>query len=133
MAELSKEYKILLLVNIIVAFVYGALYVFLPDVVYSGNDAPYFDPHFWRLFGGALLAVGVVGIFGFLSADWEKIKLFMLYGIVILILILLVNLTSNIYVIRSATNLIFHWIDNVVIIILLIVDTFFYMRENKKS
>lgn len=133
MVEMSKEYKIILLVNIIAAFIYGILYVFFPEFVYSGNDAPDFDPHFWRLFGGALLAVGIVGIYGFLRVDWDKIKLFMLYGIVILLIILLINLTSNIYVIRSATNLIFHWIDNVVIIILLITNVFFYMKENKKS
>lgn len=130
---MSKEYKIIVLVNVIAAFIYGILYVFLPDVVYSGNDAPYFDPHFWRLFGGVLLAIGIVGLFGFLRLDWDKIKVFMLYGIVVLLIILLVNLTSNMYVIRSAANLIFHWIDNIVILILLIINTFFYMRENKKS
>ena len=133
MAEMSKEYKIIVLVNVIAAFIYGILYVFLPDVVYSGNDAPYFDPHFWRLFGGVLLAIGIVGLFGLLRLDWDKIKVFMLYGIVVLLIILLVNLTSNIYVIRSATNLIFHWIDSFVILILLIINTFFYRRENKKS
>jgi hypothetical protein len=133
MVEMSKEYKIIVLVNIIAAFIYGILYVFFPDFLYSVNDAPYFDPHFWRLFGGALLAVGIVGLYGFLKVDWDEIKLFMLYGITILLVILLLNLISNTYVIRSATNLIFHWIDNVVIIILLIINVFFYMRENKKS
>ena len=133
MVEMSKEYKIIVLMNVFAAFIYGILYVFLPDVVYTGNDAPDFDPHFWRLFGGSLLAIGIVGLYGFLRVDWDKIKLFMLFGIVILITILLINLTSNTYVIRSSTNIIFHWIDNIVIIILLVINSFFYMRENKKS
>jgi len=53
MAEFSKEMKFVLIINMIVAFAYGIMYVFLPEAVYALNDAPYFDPHYWRLFGGA--------------------------------------------------------------------------------
>ena len=133
MVEMSKEYKIIILVNAFVGLIYGSLYVFIPDFIYFGNDAPYFDPHFWRLFGGVLLAIGIVAFYGFFKADWEKIKFFMVFGIVALVIILINNLASNVYVTRSATNIIFHWVDNIVIILLLIIDIFFYMRENKKS
>jgi hypothetical protein len=132
MAEMSREYKILLIVNIVVAFIYGIMYVFLPDMVSSVNDAPFFDPHFWRLFGGTVLALGITGIFGLKMGDWDKVKLFMLYAIIFLIILIIVNLTSNIYIVRSATNLIYHWLDTTVMIVLLIVDIFFYMREEKK-
>ncbi len=132
MAEISKEMKIVLIINMIVGFIYGIMYVFLPESVYSLNDAPYFDPHFWRLFGGALIAIGIAIVLGILNGEWDQIKILFQFAIVFLIIIALVNLTSNIYVTRSATNLIFHWLDTIVIIVILVFDIFFYLREEKK-
>jgi len=132
MAEFSKEMKIVLIINMFVAFIYGIMYVFLPEAVYSLNDAPYFDPHFWRLFGGALIALGFPVLLGILKGDWDYIKLFFLFAIILLIILVLVNLTSNIYVTRSATNLVFHWLDTIVMIVLIVFNAFFYLREEKK-
>jgi len=133
MAEYSKEMKIVLIINLIVAFVYGIMYLFLPEVIYTLNDAPYFDPHFWRLFGGVLIAMGIPVLLGIIKGDWDYIKLFFLFAIIVLIILVLVNLTSNIYVIpRSATNLVFHWLDTIVMIVLVVFNTFFYLREEKK-
>jgi hypothetical protein len=132
MAEFSKEMKILLIINMIVGLVYGIMYAIFPEAIWALNDAPYFDPHFWRLFGGSLVATGIGILLGLLSKDWDKIKVFYQFAIVLLIIIALVNLTSNFYVVRSATNLIFHWLDNIVILALLVVNIFFYIREEKK-
>jgi hypothetical protein len=132
MAEFSKEMKFVLIINLIVAFAYGIMYTFLPETVYSLNDAPYFDPHFWRLFGGVLIAMGIPVLLGLIKGDWDYIKLFFLFAIIFLIMNILVNLTSIIYVTRSATNLIFHWLDNIVIIVMIVLDIFFYLREEKK-
>ncbi len=132
MAEFSKEMKIVLIINMIVAFVYGIMYVFLPEIVYSLNDAPYFDPHFWRLFGGVLVATGITALLGIIKGDWDNYKLFFLFAIILLVILALVNLTSNIYVTRSPTNLVFHWLDTIVIIVLAVFDAFFYLREEKK-
>ncbi len=132
MAEFSKEMKIVLIINMIVAFVYGIMYVFLPETVYSLNDAPYFDPHFWRLFGGALIAMGIPVLLGIIKGDWDYIKLFFQYAIIALTIFVLVNVTSIIYVTRSATNLIFHWLDTIVMIVLIVFNTYFYLREEKK-
>jgi len=133
MAEISKEFKIMLIIDLVVAFAYGILYVFLPDFVYSTNDAPYYDPHFWRLFGGVILGIGIVAVFALLKGDWDHIKLFVFYTIVFLIITGIINITSAIYVTRSTTNLGFHWLDNILIILLAILNGFFYMREEKKK
>ena len=132
MAEISKEMKIVLIINLIVGLIYGIMYVFLPEGVYALNDSPYFDPHFWRLFGGAILAIAIVALLGIIKGDWDHIKLFFLFAIIFLSITALLNITSIIYVTRSTTNLIFHWLDNIVIIAMVIIDTFFYLREEKK-
>jgi len=131
-AEFSKEMKIVLIINMIVAFVYGIMYLFLPEAVYSINDAPYFDPHFWRLFGGALFSTGFPVLLGLIKKEWDYIKLIFLFAIILLIILALVNITSNIYVTRSATNLVFHWLDTIVMIVIAGFNTFFYLREEKK-
>jgi hypothetical protein len=132
MAEISKAFKILLLINVIVAFVYGILYTFLPNVVYSLNDAPYFDNHFWRLFGGVLIGIGITTSLGLKKGDWDSMKLYVLYAIIFLIITGLINITSTIYITRSLTNMLFHWLDNIVIIAFAIIDSFFYWKEEKK-
>ena len=132
MTEVSKEFKIVLIINMIVGFIYGILYVFLPETVSTINNSPYFDPHFWRLFGGAILAIAIAALLGIMKGDWDNIKLFFRFAIIFLIITALVNITSIIYVTRSATNLFFHWLDNIVIIGIAILDIFFYLREEKK-
>jgi len=132
MAEISKMFKIMLIIDIIIAFIYGILYLFLPNIVSSINDAPFYDPHFWRLFGGTILAVGVGSALSIKMKEWEKIKLFILVMLVFLIIIGIVNITSALYTTRSPTNLVFHWLDTSVIIILIILNGFFYLKEEKQ-
>ena len=132
MAEISKELKLMLVADVIVAITYGVLYVFAPNVVYSMNDAPYYDPHFWRLFGGVLIGIGVVAILAILNGDWDNIKMFLLYAIIFLLITGIVNLSSAAYATRSATNIVYHWIDNSVIIVFFVLNLLIYMREEKK-
>lgn len=132
MGELSKSFKIMLLVDMLVGFIYGILYVFLPDFIYSTNDAPYYDPHFWRLFGGVILGIGIMVLYALKLNDWDQIKFFVLNTIVFLIITVIINLASAAFITRSATNLIFHWVDNIVMIVLIVFNGYFYMKEDKK-
>jgi hypothetical protein len=132
MAEMSKELKILLIINLVVALIYGILYLFLPEINFALNDAPYFDPHFWRLWGGTCVTLGIVGIIGLLKGEWDHFKLLFLFAIILLFATFIINITTAVYITRSATNLIFHWIDNVVIIVIALIDAIFYWREEKR-
>jgi hypothetical protein len=131
-AEISKLFKIILIIDVIVALVYGILYIFLPEVVFALNDAPFYDPHFWRLFGGAILSLGIGSILSLIIKEWEKIKLFFLTTIIFLIITAIGNISSALYTTRSIINLGFHWLDTILIIILVIVNGFFFLREEKK-
>ncbi len=132
MAVISKEMKIVLIINVIVGLIYGILHVFFPEGVHALDDAPFFDPHFWRLFGGALIAIGIAILLGIFNGEWERIKILVQFVIIYLIIIALVNFTSSIYVTRSVTNELFHLFDNIVTILLLLLDILFYLREEKK-
>ncbi|MFX0076731.1 MAG: hypothetical protein ACFE96_14905 [Candidatus Hermodarchaeota archaeon] len=103
-----------------------------PEGMHALDDAPFFDPHFWRLFGGALTAIGIAFLLGFLDGEWTRIKILFQFAIIFLIIIALVNFTSAVYLTRSATNEIFHLFDNIVTILLLVLNIVFYLREEKK-
>jgi predicted membrane-bound spermidine synthase len=132
MAEISKLFKIMLIIDVIVAFVYGILYFFVPNIVYDLNDAPFYDPHFWRLFGGAILSLGIGAILSLIIKEWEKIKLFVLVTIIFLIITAIGNISSALYLTRSPTNLVFHWLDTIIIIILIVLNGFFFIKESKE-
>jgi len=72
MAELSKFMKIVLIVSIIAALIYGILYLFVPDFYAGLNDPPAYDPHFWRLWGSICISLGIIGILGFVRNDWSQ-------------------------------------------------------------
>ncbi|MFW9950997.1 MAG: hypothetical protein ACFFKA_12840 [Candidatus Thorarchaeota archaeon] len=132
MAEISKWFKWMLIVDVVIGVIYGVLYVFFPDVVYNMNDAPFYDPHFWRLFGGAILAIGVGAALSLKVKDWEKVKLFILIVLIFLVIIAIVNITSALYTTRSPVNLGYHWLDTSLILILIVLNGYFYLREGKK-
>ena len=132
MAEISKEMKIVLIVNMVVALIYGITHLLFPEGMHTLDDAPFFDPHFWRLFGGALTAIGITFLLGLLNGEWNNIKILFQLAIIFLIITAVVNLTSFLYLSRSTTNQIFHLFDNIVTILLLILNILFYLREEKK-
>jgi hypothetical protein len=77
MAELSKFFKIVLVIDIIAAFIYGILYLFIPGRYAVLIFSPYFSLHFWHLWGLTCLILGIMGMVGFMRIEWTAIKIFM--------------------------------------------------------
>ena len=131
MAELSKGLKIILIVDIIVAMYYGVMYLLLPELYYSMNDAPAFDLHMWRLFGGTLFVLSIAGIIALKRGEWEAVKPIMEVVILWLIMVALLDIVwvlsagaSPTYVRSISTTI-------VLLIILIIANIYFYQREGK--
>ena len=133
MAELSKLMKIVLGINILAAFIYGILYLLIPEIYGSLIDTPAFDAHFWRLWGGTCLSLGVFGILGIIRNDWSRFGVFMEFVIIWLLITNLLNLASFGYLNRSLTNAISELIDVIVIFIIIALDLYAIIQENKKS
>ena len=131
MAELSKGLKIILIVDIIVAMYYGVMYLLLPELYYSMNDAPAFDLHMWRLFGGTLFVLSIAGIIALKRGGWEAVKPIMEVVILWLIMVAVLDIVwvlsagaSPTYVRSISTTI-------VLLIILIIANIYFYQREGK--
>lgn len=130
MAELSKFFKIALVIDIIAAFVYGTIYLFIPDIYRVLVDAPAFDIHFWRLWGGTCISLGIFGVIGIIRNDWDYLKIIIEFVIVWLIITVIINFISLPG--RSLTNLASEWTDIIVIIVLIVLNIYAYFKENKK-
>ena len=131
MAELSKEMKIVLIINAIVAFIYGFFYLIIPDIYRNLVDAPYYDPGMWRSFGATAFALGIFSLIIIKRAEWEKGKMFFEFAVLWLIAVLILNIYSFITYPGSATSKANNAFSIVLLIVLVIYNAYFYYRESK--
>lgn len=128
---MTKGLKIILIIDIIAAIVYGFLYLIIPEPYSQMNEAPAFDLHMWRLFGGTIVILGIGGILALKRGEWESFKpileIVILWWIMVLILDLVwvLSITASPTYIRSVTT------NMIVLIILIVVNSYFYYKENK--
>ena len=80
----------------------------------------------------AMASLGIGAILSLIIKEWEKIKLFVLVTIIFLIITAIGNISSALYLTRSPTNLVFHWLDTIIIIILIVLNGFFFIKESKE-
>lgn len=132
MAELSKFMKIVLIIDIIAAFIYGIFYLFVPALYAGLVDPPSYDEHFWRLWGGTCVSLGIFGIIGFIRNEWTKFKVMIEFVMLWLLITNILNLASFGYLNRSAANTISETIDIIVIFFLIGLNLYAYLQENKK-
>jgi uncharacterized membrane protein YtjA (UPF0391 family) len=131
MAEMSNQFRIVLLFNIIVAFIYGFMYLVIPEITRVLRDATFYDPQFWRLWGGTCICLGIMGIIGLMRNVWEEVKILIEFAIIWLIMALIIGLWSFSLMPRTATGIASQWFDNILIIIIIAIDTYAYIQEEK--
>ncbi len=131
MVEMSKGLKIILIVDIIVAIYYGVMYLLLPELYYQMNDAPAFDLHMWRLFGGTLFVLSIAGIIALKRGEWEAVKPIMEVVILWLIMVAVLDVVWVLSANASPTYIRSISTTIVLLIILIIANIYFYQRERK--
>ncbi len=133
MAEMSKEMKIVILANVVVAFIYGFFDLIIPEIYYQLTDAPVFDIHNWRIVGGSFFVLGIFAIIGIIKADWEQFKMVFEVAIVYEILLFILNIVAFITITSSPTYFASQLIATILTIALVILNIFFYLREQKRT
>lgn len=63
MAELSKETKLVFIINSLIAFIYAFLFLIIPEAYKQMSDAPdlIYSPITWRQLGASILILGIGG------------------------------------------------------------------------
>ena len=131
MTEISKRMKLLLIIDTICAFIYGFLYLVIPEILAALNDPTYYDPHFWRLWGGLCIVFGIFGILMIKRAEWEGMKILWEFVIIWLIMMILVNIMTMFMIRRSAVNFASELFDIILISVLIVVNTYLYLQEGQ--
>ena len=131
MAELSKEVKIILLINAIPAFIYGFLFLIIPDIYVEITDAMFYNPVNLRQLGASILILGIGNVVAIKRNDMDKLKIFWEMGILWLIIMDILGIWSAIVYPGSAAALISTWIGNVILFVLTILNIYIYYKETK--
>lgn len=131
MTEISKRMKLLLIINTIAAFIYGFLYLAIPEILADLNDPTYYDPHFWRLWGGLCIVFGIFGILMIKRAEWEEIKILIEFVIIWLIMTNIINIATMFIIHRSAVNFASELFDIILISALIVANTYLYLQEGQ--
>ena len=131
MAEVTKEVKIVLIINVIASLIFAFLYLVIPEIYASLVDPIVFDPYYWRAFGGTLLVLAIMALIALKRAKGEQVKIIIEFAILWSVVILGLNIWELIVLPLSPTYTETTWIDSVLLIVLIILNSYFYNRDLK--
>ena len=131
MAEVTKEVKILLIIDAIAALIFMFLYLIIPETYASLIDPLVFDPYYWRAFGGTLLVLALMALIALKRAEGEQVKIVIELAILWSVVILGLNIWELIVLPLSATYTATTWFNSVLLIVLIILNAYIYNRDLK--
>jgi hypothetical protein len=131
MTEISKRMKIVITINIIVAFIYGFFYLIITETYSKLIDAPYYDPGMWQIFGGTLVLLGIFGLLALKKNEWEYFKILVEFVILWDTLLLIINIVNLFIIPSSAVNRANALVSIILLIVLIILWIYSYLQEEK--
>ena len=131
MAEVTKEVKIILFIDAIAALIFTFLYLVIPETYASLIDPIVFDPYYWRAFGGTLLALAIMALIALKRAEGEQVKIMIEFAILWSVVVLALNIWELIVLPLSPTYTETTWFNSVLLIVLIILNSYFYNRDLK--
>ena len=126
--EISKGLKILLILECIVANIYGITYLFFTEQYIALVAWPFEDPIVGRMLGVSLMTYGLCSLIAFLRKDWKTARIVIELQIFWHILGLGVVIISSI-VLNLIEDM---WIFIVILAPFLVAFIYFYIVEQKR-
>ena len=131
MAELSKEVKILFIINAIPCFIYAFLLLVIPDIYAQLQEDDIYNPISYRQIGAGLLILGIGNVLAIKRDDLEKAKIFWEIAIIWLILMIIIGIWGAFAFPGSAAQQASTWIANTILIVIGVLNIYLYYRETK--
>jgi len=131
MAEVTKEVKIVLIIDAIASLIFAFLYLVIPETYASLVDPIVFDPYYWRAFGGTVLVLGIMSLIALKRAEGEQVKIIIEFAILWSVVILCLNIWELIVLPLSPTYRETTWFDSLLLIVLIMLNSYFYNRDLK--
>ena len=129
MVEITKRLKILLLINAIVGLIFAFLYLAISHIYLSLTQWPFYDPYYSWSFGGTFLILSLFTLLAIKRAEWGQIKIIFELIIAWQLTILILNIIGLILIPAPITSLISTWVNNFLLIILIIANLYFYTKQ----
>ena len=129
MVEITKRLKILLLINAIIGLIFAFLYLAISHIYLSLTQWPFYDPYHSWLFGGTLLILSIFTLLAIKRTEWDQIKIIFELIIAWQLTILILNIIGLILIPTPITSLISTWVNNFLLIILIIANIYFYTKQ----
>lgn len=123
MTEISKEMKIIFLINAIASFLFAFFFLGIPEIYATWTNEAYFSPICWRQIGGTLLIFGIFTLIALFRKEWEQLRLFYEFGIAFIIVLICIDIWIAFYGLFDYTL--------IVEIVLVAINIIFYIRERK--
>ncbi len=129
--EISKGLKLWFLISSIIGFIFTFIYLVILEIYWIMVDWPYFDPIFGRILGITLLCLGVFSFLSYRETEWERVKIFLEFSILWEISLSTVNLWSVFVTPFSTTALFWVWFDTALLMVMAIVNIYFFWQHQK--
>ncbi len=131
MVEITKSMKILLVINAIVGFIIAFLYLVIPYAYLYLIQWPFYDPYHSWVFGGTFLIISSFALLSIKKKKWEHIKIIFGFIITWQLMISILNIIVLIFIPAPIISIIVIWCYNVILIILIVFNLYFYNYYNK--
>ena len=131
MGEISKPFKIFLIIAGIVAFIFAIIYLIIPELYLRSTGWRYYDPFYSRYAGMVSLVIGIFIFVAIKREEWEKIQLYVEMCITYLLFVIILTIWSLIVVSQTPTSLSHSIFTMVIFIILDVVAIYFYVKERE--
>ena len=129
MVGMTKNLKILLLINAIIGLGFAFFYIVIPHLYLSLIYWPYFDPYHSWAFGGVFLILSSFILYSIKKDDWGRCKTVYEISIAWQILILVINIVSLIFIPAPIDSIMTTWIYNIIFIILIVINLKYYSKK----
>ena len=131
MVEITKNLKILLEINVGIGLYFAFFYLAVSQIYLSLIEWPFYDPYYSWAFGGIFLILSIFILLGMKQKNWEKIKTILQVLIAWQLVILVLNIISLILIPLPIVSIIFTWIYNIILILLVIANILFYNKHTQ--
>ncbi|MFX1378639.1 MAG: hypothetical protein ACFFA4_06060 [Promethearchaeota archaeon] len=128
MENLTKNLKILLIINAIIGLGFAVLYLAVSHLYLSLIHWPFYDPYYSWAFGGIFLILSIFILITLKKNQWGKCKTVFEINIAWQIMFLILNITSLIFIQAPINSIITTWIYNIIFIILIVINIKFYNK-----
>ena len=132
MSEITKEMKIMLLIDGVVSLVYMFFFLIIPETYNELTDAAHYCPITIRQVGATLLCFGICCVLAITRGEWEEIRLFFEFGMLWLLIIGIIGIFSATIYADTPAAVASNWTANIIVYILLAGSFFLYLREQKQ-